>query len=341
MQVLWSIVQNSCNSYHVQRQAYQVLLYLPLSLLVCCLPPSPACAGLHVFFTSEPLAVCRYNGALTTGSSGSVNVGSTIEVTLTIDAAACEKLVNVGQGPTVVFIEVTGPATAVKLEGGLDVSRIGPVTPSRQTRQTVSYYAINFSTLDCSTSCRGIFGLQLTAPGNVAARATSYQLNGSEENFANPTDPALGFDLTAVAATGPAVAKVMLLPAKAYRRCGDPISLTAIAYTSAGAPVPNTNISFALFGDCEPNADTATVLTNANGVARVKIIAHKPGAVAVVAAAAGGNGAVVISAPSHVIYFDNRDHIERREREYFGHDDERGHDDDRWRYDDNERDEHR
>lgn len=125
----------------------------------------------------------------------------------------------------------------------------------------------------------------------------------------------------------PPVVKLLLRPTKAYRHCHDPITLTAQAMDAAGLPVANASVTFATFGDCKPIADTVVGSTDAAGMVSVTLSSDKPGAVAVVAAAANAQGVAVLSDPSNVIFFEEHRYVEDREPEYYGgdrylHDDE-------------------
>lgn len=135
----------------------------------------------------------------------------------------------------------------------------------------------------------------------------------------------------------PPVAKLVLEPAKVYRRCNDPLELTVTALNSTGGPVPGVNVSFALFGDCSPDY-TSTALTDSTGKARVSVDSKTPGALVVLAAANGPAG-IVTSNAAHVFFFEDHGYLDKREREFYGHDhDDRPHggfhyDDDAWRGD--------
>jgi hypothetical protein len=116
----------------------------------------------------------------------------------------------------------------------------------------------------------------------------------------------------------PQVAKLLLYPTKAYRHVHDSITLTAKAVDAAGLPVFNASVSFATFGDCKPTLDSLVRHTDAEGVARVILKSHQPGAVAVVAAAVNDQGLAVLSQPSHVIFYEEHRYVEEREPAYYG-----------------------
>lgn len=130
------------------------------------------------------------------------------------------------------------------------------------------------------------------------------------------------------------VAKLLLSPTKAYRRCGDPVTLTALALDANHAPVPGVNISFAVYGDCAPEYSRPE-LTGVSGKTTVTIASREPGAVAVVAATQGPAG-TVFSHPSHVVFFEEHSYVDRREHEYYGgrQDENYAHHGEAWREDD-------
>jgi len=127
-------------------------------------------------------------------------------------------------------------------------------------------------------------------------------------NCAEPVDPG----------TRPAVAKVVLLPAKAYRHVHDPITVSATALDANNAPIANASVVLAVYGDCDPWVSRLNYTTNAAGQAFFTIMSTQPGAVSVVAAMVDSNGLPVLSLASHVIFFEEHSYIDEREEQYFG-----------------------
>jgi hypothetical protein len=117
---------------------------------------------------------------------------------------------------------------------------------------------------------------------------------------------------------GPAITKLTLIPSKAYRRCHDPITLSALATDAAGAPVAGAKVAFSAFGDCHPDSDKAVKTTGASGIATITLNSHVPGVESVVAAGVEANGAPVLSDAAHVHFYIERHHAESRERQYYG-----------------------
>lgn len=121
----------------------------------------------------------------------------------------------------------------------------------------------------------------------------------------------------------PPVAKLKLVPSKAYRHVDDPITISALAVDANNAPVPDAKVTFSVLGDCEPRADTAVKTTSATGIAMVTVIASRPGVVTALASGVDANGAPVVSQEAaHVEYFEERHYGERhyeedRERDYY------------------------
>lgn len=153
------------------------------------------------------------------------------------------------------------------------------------------------------------FDLLATAPGKIIIDVSGDIKSGIS-----------GATVTATSIST-AVTKLVLLPKKAYRRCGDPITLTATALNSLGGPVAGANVTLALAGDCKPEVSTTIAVTNAAGAAFFTLNGPEHGAIAAVAAVQTDTG-VVLSGSSHVIFFDSHEYLDRRERDYFRHLDE-------------------
>lgn len=66
------------------------------------------------------------------------------------------------------------------------------------------------------------------------------------------------------------------------------MELTAVVLDANKAPAPGVKVSFSVFGDCDPDTDSTIKTTGADGTVTVRLLARKPGAVSVVAAAATG-----------------------------------------------------
>lgn len=142
--------------------------------------------------------------------------------------------------------------------------------------------------------------VQATGAGTINVAAADIEKNEEVNPLGSIT----------ITATQPAVTKLVLFPHKAYRRCGDPLVLTAVALNSAGVPVPDVTISFAVHGDCTPEY-TSSAVTDAKGEVNVRMASRLPGTVVVVAATQGANG-IVISQPVYVDFFEQRHDDERR-----------------------------
>lgn len=119
--------------------------------------------------------------------------------------------------------------------------------------------------------------------------------------------------------TSGSVATLKLRPAKAYRHFHDPITLTAVARDMSGTPVQGATVVFAVHGDClHRTTQPPSVVTNAAGEAPFKLVADESGAVTVVAAALGANGAIIMSEASVIFFYTHHRHREERERRYYG-----------------------
>lgn len=134
-----------------------------------------------------------------------------------------------------------------------------------------------------------------------------------------PTPPPPPLPPPPPAPSSPPVAKLLLRPAKAYRRVHDSITLTAQALDTNDKPVVNAAVSFSSFGDCQPIQSTGVGTTDAAGLLSLTLTSSEPGALAVVAAAVNAEGVAVLSDASHVIFFDTRRYVEDREPEYYDH----------------------
>jgi hypothetical protein len=116
------------------------------------------------------------------------------------------------------------------------------------------------------------------------------------------------------------VSKLLLLPSKAYRHCGDPITVIALALNATGGAVVGAKVALSVQGDGKHStSDQVIRTTDAVGRASFVIYGDKPEALSVVAAATGVDGAPVLSNPSHIFFFKERHHMEHREREYYEH----------------------
>jgi hypothetical protein len=115
------------------------------------------------------------------------------------------------------------------------------------------------------------------------------------------------------------VATLKLRPAKAYRNFHDSITLTALARDMSGTAVQGATVVFAMHGDClHRTTQPPSVVTNAAGEAPFKLVADESGAVTVVAAALGANGAIIMSEASVIFFYTHHWHREERERRYYG-----------------------
>lgn len=280
-----------------------VLLHAAAALLLC--------PVVHVFLKSEPLAFVGCVDGQMSPSNGQLAVGGTLDVSIALKEVICEKRTS-----ALDIADLDGYRVKFSLEGPGQVVDTSDTTkqPGRQDPQTQFDATISNGAAS--------FSVKATGPGSIVVTALTWRpppdMKGFESQFSNAGSGDL---VTTITATNvqPTVVKVLLAPAKAYRRCGDPITFTATAYNTQGAAVPSVNVGFAVFGDCSPEYDTKSALTNAAGSVSVKVSSHKPCAVAVVAAVSTSSG-VVFSAPSHVIYFEEHEDLDRRERDYYGPD---------------------
>jgi hypothetical protein len=116
------------------------------------------------------------------------------------------------------------------------------------------------------------------------------------------------------------VSKLLLLPSKAYRRCGDPVTVVALALNATGGAVAGAKVAFSVQGVGKHSASDQVIrTTDTTGRASFVIYGDKPEALSIVAAATGVDGAPVLSHPSHIFFFEERHHMDHREREYYEH----------------------
>jgi hypothetical protein len=117
------------------------------------------------------------------------------------------------------------------------------------------------------------------------------------------------------------VSKLKLVPSKAYRHVGDPITITALALDANNGPVPNAEVAFSVSGNCEPTTDTLLKTTSATGIATVTVTARRPGVVTVVASGVGASGSpLVAQEAAHVEFFEERHSRERHYEEHMERD---------------------
>lgn len=76
-------------------------------------------------------------------------------------------------------------------------------------------------------------------------------------------------------------------------------------------------VAFSVIGDCDPSIDEAVKTTDARGQATVKVMAHAPGVVSVVAAGVDANVAAVLSGASTVFFYVERHYADAREDGYY------------------------
>lgn len=224
-------------------------------------------------------------------ATATLNVGATLAVTVSDLTQTCGTIVNVWTN-AFVTLALTGPGniTAVSEPPAREPnSPPGMEQPARRQPQEVVAYA---------TNGQASFVVQALALGTITVQATEYvsPKRGAEFRDNLPT-----ITIQVV----PAIATVLLLPHKAYRRCGDPLLLTGVARDSTGNPVSGATIVFAVHGDCTPDYASVAV-TNARGEVHVKMGSREPGSVVVVAAAAQGAGGVVKSEPAYIDFFENK-----------------------------------
>jgi hypothetical protein len=112
------------------------------------------------------------------------------------------------------------------------------------------------------------------------------------------------------------VAELLLSPAKAYRRCHDPITVVALALNASGRGVAGAKLAFSVQGD-DKSSQQVVKTTDATGRASFTIYGDKPEAITVVAAAVGADGAPVLSQPSNLFFFEERQHVDHSERNYY------------------------
>lgn len=154
--------------------------------------------------------------------------------------------------------------------------------------------------------------LRVTGPGQITVFINFIDtLSGEGEGVAS-VEP-----ITINSCASGATSTLALLPHKAYRHVHDGIALTAIAYDASNQPVKGANVTFALEGGCDPRVDRMTATTDVTGVATVTVVAHKPGALTVRAAATGSGGVPVLSQTSNIIYFDDHHDADDTERRYW------------------------
>lgn len=250
-----------------------------------------AAVGVHIFLKSEPLSTNLV--ATLTPSAAKSSVGSSLLVDIAVTGHV-KRIVETPAAGTPLYLVLTGPGVITSTSPAPTGSRKAATLPS-----DISSNAITFT----DTSGHASFTVKALAVGTIRVAVLSDLF--SKGNFLT------SIDIIVVAAS-----KLLLLPAKLYRRCLDPATLTVKAVNSVGNPVAGVNVSVAVSGDCNPEY-TSTVLTGADGKASVLIRGFEPGAVAVVAAAQGNDG-IIISAPTHVIFFDDHKYLEEREQDYYG-----------------------
>lgn len=216
---------------------------------------------------------------------------------------------------------------------GLLISIVGPVSyeifatdsntrlPARQGAKRTTPAKGHKSTIkQAPTSTAVVINVYTDANGEIKLRLT-VEGEGPIVVFVSGIDRSpLAVVPTILNANGAVqnpIAKLKLVPTKAYRHCGDPITLTALAVDANNAPVPNAKVAFSTFGDCDPTTDKPIQTTNANGIATVTLMSHEPGAASVVAAGVDANGGPVLSDASHIFYYVERHHADERERDYY------------------------
>lgn len=263
-------------------------------------PPSPVPIGTVVNVTITDIELdcdeCPYNQACN-GQGGNVSLAlnGTLGAELTIGLLGPAWALDLSGGPqkaTASFIKSTLDDRARTVDGDawvlVQIGDVGPTVVSVDMIRSLDWY---FAEYAFEPNTIGITGLLGPTPPP-------------------PTPPPPSF---------PDVAKLLLYPHKAYRHVHDPVTLTVKALDANGLPVANASVTFAAFGDCEPIADTAVKTTNAEGLYSGVWSSSKPGAVAVVAASVNAQGVVVLSDPSHIIFFEDHGYVEDREPKYYGH----------------------
>lgn len=215
----------------------------------------------------------------------------------------------------IVLFTLVGPAQFVSSSAGILESCRRSANPGASTKQVEG----DVSTRTGLTTDRQAWATFIKDAGAAADAPVTIlaSIDGSSKSLTF-----LGKPPVAPPSVASTVSKLLLLPSKAYRRCHDPLTVVALALNATAGAVAGATKAFSVEGDGKHSgSDQIIKTTDATGRASFVIYSDMPEAVSVVAAATGVDGAPVLSHPSHVFFFEERHHVDRREREYYEHSD--------------------
>lgn len=189
---------------------------------------------------------------------------------------------------------------------------------TRKGRPQVQDYSANIETFFPDTNGLTLIPVNVTGAGCITVYVSAY-----EDGFPAFADY-VQINCECKAPPPPVdvvpVASLRLLPFKAYRHVHDPITLTVQALDSEGAPAVGAKVAISAFGDCLPHVDPSVVVTDSKGLAAVEVTAHELGVASLVAAGVDENGVAVLSPATHIFFFTDRHHADKREAEYYSYD---------------------
>jgi hypothetical protein len=258
-----------------------------------------AYAGMHVFVKGSQVNTCSASFTAPAVST-EVAVGDSFTITVSgVDSSDCVNAptraeVNpASPGSVFVGLSLTGPGEFIL-----------PNLPAKLPNARDDTVNLNVSGGSGSVQVRA------TGPGSIVVTITSVD---GDNTFSSSRDTVT---VTVRNVVVNVVAKLLLTPHKARRHVHEHIAVTAVALDANNTAVAGALVAFSAFGDCQPLVHPSAAVTNDKGWATVHLTSHEPGAVAVVAAAAGANSIAVISPPSHIIWVDEEHHADEREGYY-------------------------
>jgi hypothetical protein len=156
-------------------------------------------------------------------------------------------------------------------------------------------------------SSGGAFDFEVTGPGPISVSVVGI-MAPSIGVTALVTPNVITINTGSVSNGSPPIAKLRLVPTKAYRRYGEAITVTALAVDEDNTPVKGAKVAITVVGDCDPSATKEVATTNESGVATLIVEGRKPGTATVVAMGVDINGGPVLSDPAHIVFFVERRH---------------------------------
>lgn len=218
---------------------------------------SAACpAGVHVFLKSEPLRSGACYSATVTPTNATLDIGKSLNVTVDLAFIGNKRWSGDIPDGTEVYLDLvpgTGNGTITQLSPNpVEIVTKRGSTPGGRLSNEIAY----------TLNARAWFVITPNAPGPF-----SVQVSSSLEKGLLTTMDITGVPAVPIVPTVPAVAKLLLHPHKAYRRCGDPIALYATALYANHTPVAGVNVTLAVYGDCAPDY-VPFKLTDSNGRVR-------------------------------------------------------------------------